>query len=91
MTKNKAVKKEKKSIQMPNTMMLDGELVDIKNHNEQWSEFTLEDGAMIRLKAIAIDIRKVKGRYNPNGDPIYLIKSTVITDAKIPDNLKKKE
>ncbi len=69
----------------------DGELRDIKVRDEQWSEFTLNDGATIRLKPAIIEIRKVRNQFTPNGDPIYVVKSTVVVDTKIPENLKRKE
>lgn len=68
----------------------DGEMMDIKRRDEQWSEFTLTDGATIRIKPVIIEIRKLKNQFAPNGDPIYAVKSAVVTDSKIPDNLKKK-
>lgn len=69
----------------------DAEIVDIDSLKEQWSEYTLKDGATIRLKPVVVEIRKLKNQFAPNGDPIYLVKSTVINDTKIPDSLKKKK
>jgi len=79
-------------VPFPNLVLnqVDTEFVDIKELNEQWSEYTLKDGATIRLKPVIIEIRKAKNQFAPNGDPIYLVKSTVITDTKVPENLKKK-
>lgn len=68
----------------------DGEVMDIQNRQEQWSEFMLSDGTKLRLKPAIIEIRKLRNHFTPNGDPIYIIKSTVVNDTIIPDNLKKK-
>jgi hypothetical protein len=68
----------------------DGEVMDIQNRQEQWSEFILTDGATLRLRPAVVEIRKLRNQFAPNGDPIYIIKSTVVNDTKIPDNLKKK-
>lgn len=85
--------KPKKDILVPPHLILAQDntelFVDIKEMNEQWSECTLKDGAIIRLKPVIIEIRKAKNQFAPNGDPIYLVKSTVITDIKVPENLKR--
>lgn len=97
MVKKTVPKKVKRNVPIVPQMFIDpmskvdSELIDIAKHDEQWSEFTLKDGATIKLKAVAIEIRKVRNKFAQNGDPIYLVKSTVITDTKIPDSLKKKE
>jgi hypothetical protein len=82
----------KKGLPVPRMVLnpVDTEFVDIDKVNEQWSEYVLKDGATIRLKPVIIEIRKAKNQFAPNGDPIYFVKSTVITDTKVPDSLKKK-
>jgi hypothetical protein len=92
MTKNTETEKD---IPVPkqrfsDPILLDGELMDIEKHNEQWSEFTLKDGATIRIKPVVIEIRKLRNQFNQSGEPVYLVKSAVVTDAKVPDSLRKK-
>lgn len=58
------------------------EAVIIKNSNEPWAEYVLGDGTLIKIKPVIIDIRKVKGKKSENGDPIYQIKTAVITDVQ---------
>ncbi len=61
--------------------------VDIKNSNESWSEYLLEDGTKIRMKNVVHQVARLDKR-KPDGEPIYVIKSTNIVDARVPDVLK---
>ena len=65
--------------------------LEIKKSEERWSEFELSDGSLIRVRPIMIEARRLKGKYNPNGEPIYEIKQGLIVDVRVPDNLKLKQ
>lgn len=64
--------------------------VDIVATKEAWSEFTLEDGTVLRSKAIVLDVRKMANQYNTDGEPIYEMQLTMVTQARVPDTLKKR-
>jgi hypothetical protein len=66
------------------------EPVDIVSSKDGWSEFTLADGAIIRTKAAVLDVKKMVGQYNADGEPIYVLQLTMVNQARVPDNLKKK-
>lgn len=84
MSHTKKIKKGISSTPHPQIIepSVDGELVDIKSLDEQWSEYGLKDGTTLRLKPVIVEIRKLKGQRDANGNPIYYVKSTVITDVK---------
>src|SRR5258706_7481795 len=65
------------------------EPVDIVSSKDGWSEFTLADGTVIRAKAAVLDVKKMVGQYNPEGEPIYVLQLTVVNQTRVPDNLKK--
>jgi hypothetical protein len=65
------------------------EPVDIVSTKDGWSEFTLSDGTVLRAKAVVLDVRKMLGQYNQEGDPIYEMQLTMVSQAKVPDDLKK--
>ena len=67
------------------------ELVDIVSSKDGWSEFTLEDGTVIRAKAVVLDVKKMVDQYNLEGEPIYEMQLTMVNQARVPDNLKKKK
>jgi hypothetical protein len=67
------------------------EPVDIVSSKEGWSEYTLEDGSVIRAKGVLLDVKKMVGQYNQDGEPIYVLQLTLVNQARVPDLLKKKD
>lgn len=70
--------------------IVEGVEVDIEESRERWSEFTLSDGSVLRLKVTLISAVRVDGRYDQEGNPSYVIKASptmVVMDA--PESLKK--
>lgn len=57
--------------------------------NENWSDYTLEDGTIIKIKPVMIDVQRSKGQFNLEGDPVYLIKSGMIINTLAAPQLKK--
>jgi hypothetical protein len=66
------------------------EPIDIVSTTEGWSEFTLKDGTLIRTKAVLLDVKKMTGQFNAEGDPIYAMQMVLASQTRIPENLKKK-
>jgi hypothetical protein len=64
---------------------------DVVHSKDGWSEYTLDDGSIIRLKAVILDVKKAVGQYNLEGDPVYVMQQTIVTNLKAPDDLKKKD
>jgi hypothetical protein len=64
--------------------------VDIISTKEGWSEFNLEDGTVIRAKSVLLDVKKMIGQFNAEGDPIYALQMILTNQTKVPDHLKKK-
>jgi len=56
------------------TEMKTGELVKVAKCDEPWSEYTLEDGTLIRTKQTALHIVKMD-ELGPDGNPIYSIQT----------------
>jgi hypothetical protein len=66
------------------------ESVDILSTKEGWSEFELSDGTVLRAKAVVLDARRMVDQYNQDGDPIYEMQLTMMSQARVPPELKKK-
>lgn len=65
--------------------------VPIQKSIESHNDYELADGSTIRLKVVATSVLRLVGQYNPDGDPIYLVKSgQVVTVVEAPDNLRRK-
>src|SRR5262245_1980636 len=63
--------------------------IEMLEAKERWSEYRLADGTTLRLKPVMIAIFRVDGQYTPDGEPVYDMKSTVITDVRAPTELIK--
>ena len=63
--------------------------VDALEAKEVWSEYRLADGTVLRIKPVMITISRVEGEHTIEGDPVYNMKSTLVTDVRAPQELKK--
>jgi hypothetical protein len=66
------------------------EPIDIVSSKEGWSEYTLEDGTVIRTKGVLLAVKKMTGQFNPEGEPVYVMQLTSVNQARVPEQLKKK-
>jgi len=67
------------------------ETVDVVSSKEGWSEFNLSDGTTIRLKSVLLEVKKMVGQYNADGDPIYLMQAAQVHQVKAPEEMRKKD
>lgn len=63
--------------------------IEMLEAKERWSEYRLADGTTLRLKPVMIAIFRADGQYTPDGEPVYNMKSTLITDVRAPASLIK--
>ena len=63
---------------------------DVVSSKDGWSEYTLDDKTVIRVKAIILDVKKAVDQFSLEGDPIYIMQQTIVTSLDAPDELKKK-
>jgi len=56
--------------------------VEVLSAKEVWSEYRLADGKVLRLKPIMIDVSRVSEAQTADGDPVYNMRSTLVTDVK---------
>jgi hypothetical protein len=65
--------------------------VQVDESTERWSEFQLQDGTVIRVKATILSAARMEGQYDQLGNPMYQINvAPVITIVNVPDRLRKK-
>jgi hypothetical protein len=70
--------------------MLSSTEVEVLEAKEAWSEYRLADGTVLRVKPIMIAVSRVDDAEAASGEPVYNMKSTLITDvrgAKTPPDL----
>lgn len=72
---------------LPDGRKVEATDVDFKTEREDWNEYTLVDGSVLKFKTIVSSVIRTED-YSPTGDPIYLIRSTNISRVKVPDEMK---
>ncbi len=55
--------------------LVDGMDVPIETSTEKWSEITLEDGTIIRIKQSVATVLRLDGEWDAEGNPVYVVKS----------------
>jgi hypothetical protein len=68
---------------------VDATEVDFQTRREDWNEYQLVDGSVIRIKLVAGEILRVDGKYDDERNPIYIVKSKNVLMVRSPDTLKK--
>jgi len=63
---------------------------DIVSSKDGWSEYTLNDGSVIRAKAVIIDVKCATDQYSADGNPLYIVQTDVVNSVNAPAELKKK-
>ena len=63
--------------------------VEVNQAQEQWNHYLLDDGSVLKIKLVATSVLKVHNRFDQEGNPVYLVKSTNIINVSSPENLKK--
>jgi hypothetical protein len=76
---------------MPDGKTVEGTEVLIKDSSEPWSELRLEDGTVMRLKAVVASVIRVDGQFDQEGNPVYVVKAThAVSLVDVPESLRKK-
>jgi hypothetical protein len=69
--------------------MVDAVEVEIEVSTERWTEVTLKDGSLIRIKPVILSVLRIDGQYDQEGNPVYQVKANQVMTASAPDHLKK--
>ena len=76
--------------QLPDGSYKDGVEVPIDESTERWSEIKLTDETIIRVKQTVVQVVRVDGVFDPEGNPMYIVKSApTIAIASVNPRLKK--
>ena len=75
----------------PTSPQRDGSEVMVGESSEKWSEFTLEDGSVIRVKTSVVSAIRIDGEFDQDGNPAYALKmQPQVAIINVPDRLKRK-
>ncbi len=56
--------------------------VEVLDAKERWNEYQLADGTTMRVKSVVIAVFRENIQQMPDGEPVYSMKSTLITDVR---------
>ncbi len=80
---------EKLKVRLPNGREIEAMDVDFETIKEDWNEYKLEDGTVLKFKTIVSSIIRTAD-YDPmTGDPVYHVRSTNILRVKVPEEMKR--
>lgn len=65
--------------------------LSFQNAREHWNEYLLDDGTIVKLKPVATEAFRIDGRYDNEGNPLYVIKSANIVVVSAPENLRQQK
>jgi hypothetical protein len=79
------------TVSLPSGGEVEAVEVQVQESTERWSEFQLQDGTILRVKATILSAARVEGQYDPIGNPMYHVNiAPVMTVVSVPDRLRKK-
>jgi len=80
---------KKLKVRLPDGREIEAMDVDFETVKEDWNEYKLEDGTILKFKTIVSSIVRTE-EYDPmTGDPVYHVRSTNVLRVKVPEELKR--
>jgi len=58
--------------------------IEMLEAKENWSLYWLADGTTLRVKPVMIAVFRSDDQHTAEGEPVYNMKSTIITDVRVP-------
>ena len=85
------MEKHKRTVEYPPGEQSQGVDVEIDEAIERPTELRLRDGAILRMRTNVVEVIRLDEKWNENGEPVYVIKSSnTVTAIEVPQELKKK-
>ena len=69
--------------------LVNAEELGYKTIAEEWNEYKLDDGSILRLKSVLTRVARTE-EFDQQGDPVYYFTTSSIGSAIVPSLLKKK-
>jgi hypothetical protein len=74
----------------PNSPLRDGFEVGVSESTEKWSEVTLLDGTILRIRPSVISAIRIDGEYDADGNPGYMLKAQpTVVIVSSPEHLRR--
>lgn len=81
----------KKKVPLPDGRVVEGTIMPFQTGGEHWNEYLVDDGTVVRVKLVVTEIIRVDGEYDAQGDPIYTVQSTNVSNISAPEELRQSE
>ncbi len=81
----------RKKVRLPNGKQAEGVVVPVQATTEQWNEYFLEDGTVLRVKIVVTEVVHIEGQYDPSGNPLYATQSATLMVVSSPEELMRPE
>lgn len=65
------------------------EQVDFKTVKEEWNEYALSDGTILKVKVVLVGVVRLNQNDPMTGNPIYSISHNLVVSANSPNKLKR--
>ncbi|MFZ0667744.1 MAG: hypothetical protein WAM97_18505 [Acidimicrobiales bacterium] len=79
----------RRKVNLPDGRQAEASVVSFQSAGEHWNEYLVDDGTVIRFKAVVTEILKVDGEYDPEGSPMYMVGNANLVVVSAPDHLRK--
>ena len=80
----------KRKITGPEGTPVDATGLSFQNVREHWNEYLLDDGTILKLKPVATEVFRVEGRWDAEGNPVYVLRSRNILVVIAQDHMKQR-
>ena len=65
--------------------VVEGKVMDFSTRKEDFNEYMLTNGTILKIKAVVTCIVEIPGERDPDGNPIYVLKSqNIVAPVDVP-------
>ena len=68
-----------------------GTALDFETKKEDWNEYRLSDGTLLKVKLVLTGVVRLNGQFDPAGNPVYAIANlNAVRVIEVPPELRQK-
>lgn len=79
----------RKIVVQPGQPPKEAELIEVQSSQENWNQYLLADGSVLKSKAVLTEVWRVIDEYDQEGNPLYVLKQGAMLSVNSPDELRK--
>lgn len=77
----------KRTVTLPDGRAVEGTVLTFRTSTEDWNEYLLEDGTVLKLKLVVTEILRLDDMFDPQGNPLYMAQSQNVMGVSAPTEL----